>query len=479
MKRKEENYILPDQKQAARRSKTAADIQDDMFRLSDSAARLGQGKKYYIRTYGCQANVRDGETMAGMLELMGYTRTEVPEEGDVLIFNTCAVRQAAEERVLGEIGSLKPWKKEHPDRVIALCGCMAQEEAIVRRVLDSYRQVDLIFGTHNVFRLPDLLYQVSQTHERVVEVLSEEGRVIENLPVRRSSTCKGYVNIMYGCNKFCTYCIVPYTRGKERSRRQEDIINEVRQLKESGAKEVVLLGQNVNAYGKDLGLEDGFTELLKATAETGIDRIRFYTSHPRDYSVTTIDAMKEYPNIMPSLHLPVQSGSDEVLRRMNRGYTSDAFKKLVDEMKARIPDITFTTDLIVGFPQETDEQFQATLDLVDYCRFDMAYSFVYSPREGTPAARMEDTIPLEVKKERLQILNERLAEHASRNNSAYLHRRLKVLCEGRSKKNENVYSGYSEHNKLVNFTGPEGLEGQIVEVEITACHSFSLDGKAV
>ncbi len=479
MKRKEENYILPDQKQAARRSKTAADIQDDMFRLSDSAARLGQGKKYYIRTYGCQANVRDGETMAGMLELMGYTRTEVPEEGDVLIFNTCAVRQAAEERVLGEIGFLKPWKKEHPDRVIALCGCMAQEEAIVRRVLDSYRQVDLIFGTHNVFRLPDLLYQVSQTHERVVEVLSEEGRVIENLPVRRSSTCKGYVNIMYGCNKFCTYCIVPYTRGKERSRRQEDIINEVRQLKESGAKEVVLLGQNVNAYGKDLGLEDGFTELLKATAETGIDRIRFYTSHPRDYSVTTIDAMKEYPNIMPSLHLPVQSGSDEVLRRMNRGYTSDAFKKLVDEMKARIPDITFTTDLIVGFPQETDEQFQATLDLVDYCRFDMAYSFVYSPREGTPAARMEDTIPLEVKKERLQILNERLAEHASRNNSAYLHRRLQVLCEGRSKKNENVYSGYSEHNKLVNFTGPEGLEGQIVEVEITACHSFSLDGKAV
>lgn len=479
MKRKEENYILPDQKQAARRSKTAADIQDDMFRLSDSAARLGQGKKYYIRTYGCQANVRDGETMAGMLELMGYTRTEVPEEGDVLIFNTCAVRQAAEERVLGEIGSLKPWKKEHPDRVIALCGCMAQEEAIVRRVLDSYRQVDLIFGTHNIFRLPDLLYQVSRSHERVVEVLSEEGRVVENLPVRRSSTCKGYVNIMYGCNKFCTYCIVPYTRGKERSRRQEDIIHEVRQLKESGAKEVVLLGQNVNAYGKDLGLEDGFTGLLKATAETGIDRIRFYTSHPRDYSVTTIDAMKEYPNIMPSLHLPVQSGSDEVLRRMNRGYTSDSFKKLVDEMKARVPDITFTTDLIVGFPQETDEQFQETLDLVDYCRFDMAYSFVYSPREGTPAARMEDSIPLSVKKERLQILNERLAEHASRNNSAYLHRRLQVLCEGRSKKNENVYSGYSEHNKLVNFTGPEGLEGQIVEVEITACHSFSLDGKAV
>lgn len=479
MKNKNENFILPDQAQARKRSREAADISRDMFQLSDHAAALGQGKKYYIRTYGCQANVRDGETMAGMMELMGYTRTEIPEEGDVLIFNTCAVRQAAEERVLGEIGSLKPWKNAHRDRIIVLCGCMAQEESIVRRVLDGYRQVDLIFGTHNIYRLPDLLYQVSSSHERVVEVLSEEGRIIEDLPVRRSSTCKGYVNIMYGCNKFCTYCIVPYTRGKERSRSSEDIVREIVQLKESGAKEVILLGQNVNAYGKDLGLEDGFTGLLEKAAETGIERIRFYTSHPRDYSVTTIDAMRRYPNIMPSLHLPVQSGNDEILRRMARGYTGDSFRKLVDEMKARIPDITFTTDLIVGFPGETDEQFRDTLDLVDYCRFDLAYSFIYSPREGTPAAEMEDGVPMEVKKERLQILNEKLAGHAAANNSRYLGRRLKVLCEGRSKKNENVWSGYSEHNKLVNFTGPEDLEGRIAEVEITACHSFSLDGKAV
>ena len=477
-KKNEKNFILPDQNEARRRSRKAADVSHDMFSLSDHAAALGQGKKYYIRTYGCQANVRDGETMAGMMELMGYTRTEIPEEGDVLIFNTCAVRQAAEERVLGEIGSLKPWKQAHKDRIIVLCGCMAQEEAIVRRVIDSYRQVDLIFGTHNIYRLPDLLYQVSVSKERVVEVLSEEGRIIEDLPVKRSSACKGYVNIMYGCNKFCTYCIVPYTRGKERSRSHEDIVKEVRELKESGAKEVILLGQNVNAYGKDLGIEDGFTKLLEETAKTGIERIRFYTSHPRDYSVSTIDAMRKYPNIMPSLHLPVQSGNDEILRKMNRGYTNDSFRKLVDEMKARIPDITFTTDLIVGFPNETDEQFQDTLDLVDYCRFDLAYSFIYSPREGTPAANMPDDIPMEVKKQRLQALNTKLAEHANANNKEYLGKKVKVLCEGRSKKNEDVYSGYSEHNKLVNFTGPEGLEGKIADVEITAYHSFSLDGKA-
>jgi tRNA-2-methylthio-N6-dimethylallyladenosine synthase len=284
---------------------------------------------------------------------------------------------------------------------------------------------------------------------------------------------------MYGCDKFCTYCIVPYTRGRERSRRREDILAEIRSLREEGWKEAVLLGQNVNAYGKDLGMEDGFTSLLESAAETGIERIRFYTSHPRDYSATTIDAMRKYPNIMKSLHLPVQSGSDEILKRMNRGYTADSYRKLYDDMRAKIPEITFTTDLIVGFPGETDEQFQATLDLVDYCQFDLAYSFVYSPRAGTPAARMEDSIPAEVKKERLQILNDRLSAIAATRNAAYLGRKVRVLCEGPSKKNAAVYSGYSEENKLVNFTGPEGLEDRIVDVEITETHSFSLDGKAV
>ena len=294
--------------------------------MNDQLEELGKNKKYYIRTYGCQANVRDGESIAGMMEVMGFTNTEDTAEADVLIFNTCAVRRAAEEHVLGEIGMLKGLKNENPDRIFCVCGCMAQEESVVQEILKSYPQVDLIFGTHNIYRLPDLLKEVMTTKKRKVEVLSEEGRIIENLPVKRTQNVKGYVDIMYGCNKFCTYCIVPYTRGKERSRRMSDIIREVKQLIQNGGKEVILLGQNVNAYGKDLGMDDGFTDLLIAVAETGIERIRFYSSSPRDYSESTIQAMLDHPNIMPALHLPVQSGSNEVLRRMARGYTVEQYK---------------------------------------------------------------------------------------------------------------------------------------------------------
>ena len=447
--------------------------------MNDQLEELGKNKKYYIRTYGCQANVRDGESIAGMMEVMGFTNTEDTAEADVLIFNTCAVRRAAEEHVLGEIGMLKGLKNENPDRIFCVCGCMAQEESVVQEILKSYPQVDLIFGTHNIYRLPDLLKEVMTTKKRKVEVLSEEGRIIENLPVKRTQNVKGYVDIMYGCNKFCTYCIVPYTRGKERSRRMSDIIREVKQLIQNGGKEVILLGQNVNAYGKDLGMDDGFTDLLIAVAETGIDRIRFYSSSPRDYSESTIQAMLDHPNIMPALHLPVQSGSNEVLRRMARGYTVEQYKEVFDRLKSKIPNITFTTDLIVGFPQETDEEFRDTIALVDYCKFDGAFSFMYSPREGTPAARMDGQIDAAVKKERLHELNEHINHWAKENNQKYLHKTVKVLCEGRSKKNAAVYSGYSEENKLVNFTGQEGLENQIVEVEITEVRSFSLNGKAL
>ena len=479
MKKTHSDYVLPDRKKALKRTDGAAETAYDLFELPPQAAAIGRGRTYYLRTYGCQANVRDGETMAGMLEMMGFLPSDSPEEADVLLFNTCAVRRAAEERVLGEIGSLKALKKKHPEKKIALCGCMAQEENIVEEIISRYPQVDLVFGTHNIYRLPELLHRCIAGNERVIEVFSEEGKIVENLPVQRSMPCKGFVNIMYGCNKFCTYCIVPYTRGKERSRKKEDILKEIRELRDSGRKEVILLGQNVNAYGKDLGMEDGFSGLLSDCAETGIERIRFYTSHPRDYRTESIDVMRRCPNIMNSLHLPVQSGSDEILRRMARGYTADMYRKLYDDMKERIPSITFTTDLIVGFPGETDEQFQKTLDLADYCRFDLAYTFIYSPREGTPAAKMADGIPQEVKKERLRILNERIAAHALANNSAYKGKTVKVLCEGRSRKKEDVYSGYSEENKLVNFTGPEGLENTIVSVEITGVHSFSLDGKAL
>lgn len=473
------DYQLPSQKDEAKRSRNEVEIEYGLFSMNDQLEELGKNKKYYIRTYGCQANVRDGESIAGMMEVMDFTNTEDTAEADVLIFNTCAVRRAAEEHVLGEIGMLKGLKNENPDRIFCVCGCMAQEESVVQEILKSYPQVDLIFGTHNIYRLPDLLKEVMTTKKRKVEVLSEEGRIIENLPVKRTQNVKGYVDIMYGCNKFCTYCIVPYTRGKERSRRMSDIIREVKQLIQNGGKEVILLGQNVNAYGKDLGMDDGFTDLLIAVAETGIDRIRFYSSSPRDYSESTIQAMLDHPNIMPALHLPVQSGSNEVLRRMARGYTVEQYKEVFDRLKSKIPNITFTTDLIVGFPQETDEEFRDTIALVDYCKFDGAFSFMYSPREGTPAARMDGQIDAAVKKERLHELNEHINHWAKENNQKYLRKTVKVLCEGRSKKNAAVYSGYSEENKLVNFTGQEGLENQIVEVEITEVRSFSLNGKAL
>ena len=473
------DYQLPSQKDEAKRSRNEVEIEYGLFSMNDQLEELGKNKKYYIRTYGCQANVRDGESIAGMMEVMGFTNTEDTAEADVLIFNTCAVRRAAEEHVLGEIGMLKGLKNENPDRIFCVCGCMAQEESVVQEILKSYPQVNLIFGTHNIYRLPDLLKEVMTTKKRKVEVLSEEGRIIENLPVKRTQNVKGYVDIMYGCNKFCTYCIVPYTRGKERSRRMSDIIREVKQLIQNGGKEVILLGQNVNAYGKDLGMDDGFTDLLIAVAETGIERIRFYSSSPRDYSESTIQAMLDHPNIMPALHLPVQSGSNEVLRRMARGYTVEQYKEVFDRLKSKIPNITFTTDLIVGFPQETDEEFRDTIALVDYCKFDGAFSFMYSPREGTPAARMDGQIDAAVKKERLHELNEHINHWAKENNQKYLHKTVKVLCEGRSKKNAAVYSGYSEENKLVNFTGQEGLENQIVEVEITEVRSFSLNGKAL
>ncbi len=473
------DYKLPSHLDEAKRTRDEVDVEYGLFSMNDQLEVLGKGKNYYIRTYGCQANVRDGESIAGMMEVMGYKNTEKPEEADVLIFNTCAVRRAAEEHVLGEIGMLKGLKTQDPNRIFCVCGCMAQEESVVQEILKSYPQVDLIFGTHNIYRLPDLLKEVTITKQRKVEVLSEEGRVIENLPVKRSQNVKGYVDIMYGCNKFCTYCIVPYTRGKERSRRMGDIVREVKQLMDNGGKEVILLGQNVNAYGKDLGMEDGFTDLLIEIAKLGIERIRFYSSSPRDYSETTIQAMLDYPNIMPALHLPVQSGSNEVLRRMARGYTVEEYKEVFDRLKERIPNITFTTDLIVGFPGETDEEFQETVALVDYCQFDGAYSFMYSPREGTPAARMDNQIDASVKKARLQELNDHINHWAKENNKKYLNKKVKVLCEGRSKKNADVYSGYSEENKLVNFTGKEGLENQIVEVEITEVRSFSLNGKAL
>lgn len=479
MIKQQPGWVLPDLRAASRRTHTASVIEKSLFSIPDECRNMGKGRRYYVRTYGCQANERDSETLAGILEALGYAPAKGEEDADVILINTCAVRRNAEDKVLGELGSLKRLSVQRDDLIIGLCGCMAQEEEMVNIILEKYRHVNLIFGTHNLHRLPQLLHATIEGNERCVEVFSQEGEVIENLPVRRFGRYKAWVNIMYGCDKFCTYCIVPYTRGKERSRAMEDILQELRELKAQGYREVTLLGQNVNAYGKDLGIEGGFAALLRESAKTGIDRIRFTTSHPWDFSDEMIGAIASCDNIMPFIHLPVQSGDSDVLRRMGRRYTIEQYRSLFDRIKAAIPGCAVSTDIIVGFPNESDEQFAHTMDIVDYCRFDNAYTFIYSPREGTPAARMADSVPMEVKQERLARLNERWNAYALENNQAYVGRIVKVLVDGPSKKDEHIYSGYTETNKMVNFTADKVQAGEIIEVKITQARTWSLNGEAI
>lgn len=476
---KNNNFRLPSLKEAQIRTKETVKIEHNLFQLPEPTRNLGVGRKFFLRTYGCQANERDSETIAGILLQMGFTRTKSEEEADFILMNTCAVRKNAEDKVLGELGMLKKLKMQNPDLLFGVCGCMAQEEEIVQLLLKKYPQVDLIFGTHNIHRLPELLYNAMMTKEKTVEVYSKEGEVIENLPVQRFGKHKAWVNIMYGCDKFCTYCIVPYTRGKERSRLMDDILIEIQELKDAGYKEVTLLGQNVNAYGKDLALTNGFATLLEEVAKIGIPRIRFTTSHPWDFTDEMIDVIAKYDNVMPAIHLPVQSGNSDMLKIMGRRYTSEEYKSLYDRIIAKMPNCSFSTDIIVGFPNETDQQFQDTLDMVDYCKYDLAYTFIYSPREGTPAARMEDNVPADVKSKRLQQLNEKVGYYSNLNNQKYLNKVVKVLVDGFSKKNNEVYSGYSEENKLINFTGNNVQEGDIVKVFIKDVKSWSLNGEVV
>ena len=474
--KKQPGWALPSLKDAQIRTTKQSLIEKSLFEIPTEAKMLGKGKTYYLRTYGCQANQRDSETLAGIMEQLQFTAVNEPDMADVILLNTCAIRKNAEDKVLGEIGQLKKLKRERPEVVIGMCGCMAQEEAIVEILLSTYRHVNLIFGTHNLHRLPILLHQAMTQQERVVEVYSKEGEVIENLPVTRFDAHKAWVNIMYGCDKFCTYCIVPYTRGKERSRAMEDILDEIKELKQQGFHEVTLLGQNVNAYGKDLRLEGGFAKLLEEVAKVGIERVRFVTSHPWDFSDEMIDVIAKYDNIMPFIHLPVQSGDSDILKLMGRRYTIEEYKTLFDKLDAKIKNCAFSTDIIVGFPNETEEQFQKTLDIVDYCKFDNAFTFIYSPREGTPAARMADNVPFEVKQERLQRLNEKVNHYAHMRNEAYRGKIVEVLVDGFSKKNDHVYSGHTDTNKLVNFVAEHAEPGAFVQVEITDVKTWSLDG---
>ncbi|MDN4523375.1 tRNA (N6-isopentenyl adenosine(37)-C2)-methylthiotransferase MiaB [Fictibacillus fluitans] len=469
-------YQPPSLKDAKKRGKEQINIVKD-FAVDESLRNIGDGKKFYIRTYGCQMNEHDTEVMAGILSDMSYEATTDMKEADLILLNTCAIRENAENKVFGELGHLKPMKVENPDLLIGVCGCMSQEESVVNKLLKTYDQVDMIFGTHNIHRLPQIVKEAYFSKERVVEVWSKEGDIVENLPRVRKGNIQGWVNIMYGCDKFCTYCIVPYTRGKERSRRPEDIIEEVRHLARNGYQEVTLLGQNVNAYGKDFeDMEYGLGDLMDEIRKIDIPRVRFTTSHPRDFDDHLIEVLAKGGNLVEHIHLPVQHGNSDILKLMARKYTREHFLELAGKIKRAIPNASFTTDIIVGFPNETEEQFQDTLSLVKEVEFDAAYSFIYSPREGTPAAKMQDNVPLEVKKERLQRLNALLNEISLRKNQAYLDTVVEVLVEGESKKNPDVLSGHTASNKVVNFRGPKYLIGKIVKVHIKDAKTWTLSG---
>ncbi|WP_281658021.1 tRNA (N6-isopentenyl adenosine(37)-C2)-methylthiotransferase MiaB [Halobacillus sp. Cin3] len=471
-------YQPPNMRDAQRRKRKETDIHYD-FEIPEDMDQAGRGKKYMIRTYGCQMNEHDTEVMAGIFEEMGYVSTNDTKEADIILLNTCAIRENAENKVFGEIGHLKPLKMENPNLIIGICGCMSQEESVVNRILKKHPFIDLIFGTHNIHRLPQLVKEAMFGKEMVIDVWSKEGDIIENLPRSRKGKIKAWVNIMYGCDKFCTYCIVPYTRGKERSRLPGDIIQEVRHLAAQGYKEVTLLGQNVNAYGKDLDMEYGLGDLMDELRSIDLPRVRFTTSHPRDFDDRLIEVLAKGGNMLDHIHLPVQSGNTDVLKIMGRKYSREEYLELVRRIRTAMPGATLTTDIIVGFPNETEEQFQDTLSLVEEVGFEAAYTFIYSPRDNTPAAKMKDNVSMEEKKDRLQRLNKLVNQQSAEAMSQYEGEVVDVLVEGESKNNPDVLAGYTKRNKLVNFRGPRSIIGKIVPVKVIKAKTWSLDGELV
>ena len=437
-----------------------------------------KGKKYFIKTYGCQMNVHDSEEIKKILENLGYTEIEDYEQADLIILNTCAIRENAHDKVFGFLGRCKHLKKTNKDLILGLCGCMAQEENVVKEIREKHKYIDIVFGTHNMNELPDML--MNFYGKQSINVYSKEGDVIEfgNL-YKRDSKITAWVNIMYGCDKFCTYCIVPYTRGKERSRKLDDVLKETQDLLNKGYMEITYLGQNVNAYGKDLNDGTSFAQLLESAAKMGVPRIRFTTSHPWDFTDEMIDIIAKYDNIMPAIHLPFQSGNDEVLRKMGRRYTSEEYRNLVTKMRNKIPNLALTTDIIVGFPNETYEQFKDTLDMVRFGEYDGCFTFIYSPRVGTPAAKMIDDVTDEEKHRRFDELKAVVEETGEKRCLTYLNKTEKVLVDGPSKRNPNILSGYTETGKLVHFEGDANLVGKIVNVKIKESHLYSLIGELV
>ena len=465
---------LPNMLEAKKRSNKKVDIVYDDYNNGD-IDNIGTGKKYMILTYGCQMNVHDSENISGIMEDLGYDKTEKMEDSDVIIVNTCAIRENAHNKAEGMLGRIKHFKEEHDNVIVIFCGCMAQEEGLVNKIKD-YKQIDIICGTHNYHKIPEYLYEYIEKHENVREVFSIEGNVYENIPVKRDSKYSAWVNIQYGCDKFCTYCIVPYTRGKQRSRKYEDIIDEVRELYNNGYQEVTLLGQNVNAYGKDFDDGYDFAMLLGEVSQIGIPRIRFVTSHPWDFTDKMIDVISKCDNIMPYIHLPLQSGSDRILKLMGRKYTTEEYLELVRKIREKVNNVSITTDIIVGFPGETEEDFEKTIDMVNLVKYDLAYTFIFSPREGTPASKMKDDISMEIKKSRLARLNELINKYALEANEKMKDKVVDVLILSESDKN-GKYMGYTDNMKLVNVSCDSGYVGKIVPVKSTGVKTWSLDGE--
>jgi len=466
---------LPDLKEARKRSRKPSLIEENRP-VPEKVARFAEGRTYLVKTFGCQANVRDEEILSGYLEKAGFAKAKSEEEANLVIINTCAVRENAEEKVYGEIGKFKKNHKADKDFILGVCGCMMQEEGVAKKLMASYPYINLIFGTHNLPDILDLLDEHLSRGKDIVNVKSFAGDVVENLPSTRLDAHRAYVNITYGCDKFCTYCIVPYTRGRERSRPLKDILKECQALYEEGYQEVTLLGQNVNSYGKDLGEGIDFATCLEEVAKIGIPRVRFMTSHPWDFNERMIEVIAKYPNIMKCIHLPVQSGSSEILRLMGRRYSRESYLALVKKIRERIPGVALTTDIIVGFPNESEEQFEETVSLCEEVRYDSAFTFLYSPRKGTPAAKMVDNVTSEEKHERynrLLAVTEKTTEEAS---ARLLGQSVPVLVDGPSKKDPHILSGYTEGMKLVNFPGPSYLAGEIVPVLIKENHVHFLIG---
>lgn len=479
--RNEEKYVKlvePSLKEA--RMRKNKDVERLSFYLDPKYLNLGVGKHYLLKTYGCQGNLADSEKIAGILEMMGYEKTEDELNADFVLFNTCAIRENAEERVYGELGRFQKFRKKNPNMLIGICGCMPQEEKTIINLKKKFPQVSIVFGTHNIASLPEFLYDAINNQKKVIDVLSYEGAIYEDIPTIREHSKNAWVNIMYGCDEFCTYCIVPYTRGTERSRKPDAIIKEVEQLAKDGYVEVTLLGQNVNAYGKDFtDIKYTFANLLVDLNKTSIKRIRFTTSHPRDLDDATIDAMALGGNIMPHLHLPVQSGNNEVLKRMNRKYTKEMYLEKINKLKQKVPGISFTTDIIVAFPGETHEQFLDTVELVKEVGYDGAFTFIYSPREGTPAATYENFLTEEEKHQRLDYLNSFVNDSALKGHLKYVGKTVEVLVEGCSKNNQEMLTGYTKHNMLVNFVDEQKKcqVGDLVNVVITKAYSWHLFGE--